>query len=224
MERLGIAEDEPIQNSFITKTLENAQARIEGFNFDARKHTLEYDDVMNVHRNTVYKKRKEILFGDENTLESFILELSQIDPEIESISKKKREEFGDVNFFETLRRIILYITDTLWVNHLETMEYIRSSVNLRAYGQRDPVIEYKKEALRLFREMEERSKVEIVSLIKTMNIEGDENRQNVVEEKQELILNLEKEQGTVQSSEDKIGRNDPCPCGSGKKYKKCHGK
>ncbi|MCC6323814.1 preprotein translocase subunit SecA [Candidatus Nomurabacteria bacterium] len=223
MGRFGIPIDQPIQNSFISRSLESAQAKIEGFNFDSRKHTLEYDNVMNHQRNTVYSRRRTMLSGDQAHIEEFINELETIYPELSSIVNEKKQKFGDGPFFETVRRIALHVTDTLWVEHLETMEYTRSSVNLRAYGQREPLIEYKKEGLRLFKEMEATFREQVSSFIKTMNLEGQSAQ--VIEEKPEIIINLGGEVGTgVHKDGPKIGRNDPCPCGSQKKYKKCHGK
>ncbi len=224
MGRFGIPEDQPIKNSFISRALESAQAKIEGFHFDSRKHTLEYDNVMNHQRNTIYARRKLMLTGDQIHLEEFIKDLSATYPELETIIPEKRQKFGDGPFFETVRRIALHITDTLWVEHLETMDYTRSSVNLRAYGQREPLIEYKKEGLRLFREMEEMFKEQVYSLIKTMELKSEEAPQ-VIEEQRDLILNTgEGNNSQIKKTEEsKVGRNDPCFCGSGKKYKKCHG-
>ncbi len=224
MGRFGIPEDQPIQNSFISRSLESAQAKIEGFNFDSRKHTLEYDNVMNHQRNTVYARRKLMLNGDVAHLEEFIKELESIYPDLSPVVAEKRTNFGDGPFFETVRRVALHVTDTLWVEHLETMEYTRSSVNLRAYGQREPLIEYKKEGLHLFKEMEALFREQVASLIKTMHLQG-ESAEQIIEEKPQIILNLGEEQGKGTSNADpKVGRNDPCHCGSGKKYKKCHGK
>jgi preprotein translocase subunit SecA len=226
MGKFGIPEDQPIQNSLINKSLENAQAKIEGFNFDARKHTLEYDNVMNHQRNTIYARRKTMLLGDVAELEAFIADLAIDYPEILGIVEEKKKAFGESVFLETLRRIALHVTDTLWVEHLETMDYTRSSVNLRAYGQREPLIEYKKEGLRLFKEMEAMFREQVVSLVKTMNI-GPEPVVEVIEETPKLILSTsgKEEAGakTKRNEGPKVGRNDPCPCGSGKKYKKCHG-
>jgi preprotein translocase subunit SecA len=118
----------------------------------------------------------------------------------------------------------------LWVEHLETMEYTRSSVNLRAYGQREPLVEYKKEGLRLFKEMEAMFREQVASLITTMNIDqailATENQTQVIESPQTLILNAvdSNDTPTIKNSAPKLGRNDPCFCGSGKKYKNCHGK
>lgn len=223
MGRFGIPIDQPIQNSFISRSLESAQAKIEGFNFDSRKHTLEYDNVMNHQRNTVYSRRRTMLSGDQAHLEEFITELESMYPGFDDVVKDKRTKFGDGPFFETVRRIALHVTDTLWVEHLETMEYTRSSVNLRAYGQREPLIEYKKEGLHLFKNMEATFREQVASLIKTMNLEGQDTQ--VIEEKPEIILNLGGDTGAgLQNEGPKIGRNDPCHCGSGKKFKKCHGK
>lgn len=228
MGKFGIPEDEPINNRFISNTLESAQAKIEGFHFDSRKHTLEYDNVMNHQRKTIYGRRKLMLSGDFSSIEKFLEEdLINNYPEMKEIVAEKRAGMGDEAFFETVRRIALYTTDTLWVEHLETMEHTRSSVNLRAYGQREPLIEYKKEGLRLFREMEIAFKEQVVSLIKTINIDIKEREAiQIEEEKPELILSSSDgtSTATVKRSVPKIGRNDPCSCGSGKKYKNCHGK
>jgi len=226
MGRFGIAEDQPIDNKFISNTLEGAQAKIEGFHFDARKHTLEYDNVMNHQRKVIYERRRIMLSGDYDELQKFLDSLSIEYPEITEVINQKRKEIGDSGFFETIRRIALYVTDNLWVEHLETMEYTRSSVNLRAYGQREPLIEYKKEGLRLFREMEILFKEQVISFIKTMNGGVDSSSVQVEEEKPTLILNSSdgNDTPTIRRSEAKVGRNDPCSCGSGKKYKNCHGK
>lgn len=228
MAKLGVPEDQPIENRFISNTLENAQAKIEGFHFDARKHTLEYDNVMNQQRKTVYDRRRVMLSGDHVQIQEFLGSLYTDYPELEEVVKQKHSALGDSLFYETVRRIALYITDNLWVEHLETMEHTRSSVNLRAYGQREPLIEYKKEGLRLFREMEANFKEKVFSLIKTIDVDVKDNRETeVVEEQPELILSSSDGNDaplTIKRETKKIGRNDPCYCGSGKKYKKCHGK
>jgi preprotein translocase subunit SecA len=226
MGRFGIPEDQPIENKFISKTLENAQAKIEGFHFDSRKHTLEYDNVMNHQRKVVYERRRLMLSGGYDELENFLSDLAVGYPNLPETVIEKRAAVGDTAFFETVRRIALYTTDTLWVEHLETMEYTRSSVNLRAYGQREPLIEYKKEGLRLFKEMEAMFRDQVVSLIGTMNVEANQPIQ-VNESKPTLVLNSPDDTGNVPQvvrKDPKVGRNDPCPCGSGKKYKQCHGK
>ncbi len=228
MAKLGVPEDQPIENRFISNTLENAQAKIEGFHFDSRKHTLEYDNVMNHQRKVIYERRRVMLEGDFVAIENFLNSLVVEYPKLEEIVKQKRAAIGDAMFFETVRRIALYTTDTLWVEHLETMEYTRSSVNLRAYGQREPLIEYKKEGLRLFKELEANFKEQVYSLISKINADIKDNTETeVIEERPELILSSSDGSdtpATVRRESKKIGRNDPCTCGSGKKYKNCHGK
>jgi preprotein translocase subunit SecA len=231
MGRFGIPEDQPIQNGMITKALENSQAKIEGFNFDARKHTLEYDDVMNHQRKVVYERRRTMLGNKLDEVEAY---LDGILPEaIEEVQAKvlaKKEQIGRDAFLESVRRIALYVTDLLWVEHLETMEYMRSSVNLRAYGQREPLVEYKKEGLRMFKEMEMSYKEQLFSLIETINTAPPADvqvKEILTPAHQEgLILGQGDKKISDNSSEKsapEVGRNDPCPCGSGKKYKKCHG-
>ncbi len=228
MGRFGIPEDQPIDNKFISRTLENAQAKIEGFHFDSRKNTLEYDDLMNYQRKIVYERRRTMLSGTTEGVEEYLKNLFPEYPELEKVVEDKKKEVGEGPFLDTVRRIALYTNDSLWIEHLETMEYTRSSVNLRAYGQRDPLIEYRKEGLKLFKEMEAMYKEQVVSLIKTINSNARNNEgTQVEEEKPELILSgaSDGSEGTptVRRTEKKVGRNDPCPCGSGKKYKKCHG-
>jgi len=222
MGKLGIPEDQPIENRFISNAIEGAQAKIEGFHFDSRKHTLEYDNVMNHQRNVIYGRRRAMLSGDYEKIQEFLDDLVIDYPKLVEIIKEKRSSVGDAVFFETVRRIVLYITDTLWVEHLETMEYTRSSVNLRAYGQREPLIEYKKEGLRLFKEMEIVLREQVSSLISTMNVATEGSNEQTIEEKPSLILSSAKEgDATIKKEAEKIGRNDQCPCGSGKKYKLC---
>ncbi len=227
MGRFGIPEDQPIDNRFISSTLEGAQAKIEGFHFDARKHTLEYDNVLNHQRKIIYGRRRTMLTGTYDDLEAFLEDLTKSYPDLSETITQKRAAVGDTAFFETTRRIVLHTTDSLWVEHLETMEYTRSSVNLRAYGQREPLIEYKKEGLRLFKEMETFFREQVASLITTMNVDGIEAPIQLSQAIPELILSAPDDSGnspSVSKQEPKIGRNDPCHCGSGKKFKNCHGK
>lgn len=149
-----IPEDEPIYNSMITKALEKAQTRIEEINFDARKHVLAYDDVLSVQRSSVYGRRRALLTGGEEAIEAELALVGVGDEAFSQSVQKRKEEMGDT-FMPLTRRALLQILDLLWVEHLEQMEYLRSSVNLRAYGQRDPLVEYKKEGLKLFEYLEE---------------------------------------------------------------------
>jgi preprotein translocase subunit SecA len=148
-----IPEDEPIFNSMITKSLEKAQTRIEELNFDARKHVLAYDDVLNIQRQSVYGRRRSLLTGGESAVDEEIVRLGEGNDEFSRSMLKKKADLG-ASYYPLVRRFLLQTIDFLWVDHLEAMEYLRSSVNLRAYGQRDPLVEYKKEGLRLFQTME----------------------------------------------------------------------
>jgi len=153
MGRFGIPEDEPIENRLISRALESAQTKIEGFHFDARKRILEYDDVLNKQRQAIYTRRQTVLEGSAGELEGLLSEVVGDDEELAGTLRAKREEFGEEHFFAALRRLMLQTVDYFWMQHLEVMDYMRSSVGLRAYGQRDPLVEYKKEGTRLFREM-----------------------------------------------------------------------
>ena len=213
MGKFGIPEDEPIETKMISKAIESAQEKIEGFNFDSRKQLLEYDDVLNHQRNIIYKRRKEILFGDDD----FVIESLKniLQEEDFNALEEKRKEMGDESFFVAERMVILQAIDMLWVEHLEVMNYMRSSVGLRAYGQRDPLIEYKREGLRMFKEMEEAmnrviSETALKAGAPAQAIQQNQNTGNIIS-------------GEKASNKNNVGRNDPCPCGSGKKYKKCCG-
>ena len=154
MGSFGIPEDQPIENRVITKQLEAAQTRIEGFHFDARKQILAYDDVLNQQRQVIYARRRGLLSGSEKEVQAVLAEVVEIAPEAEAVIASKQKEFGAEEWLELIRRLSLQMTDIIWVEHLEVMSYARSSVNLRAYGQRDPLIEYRKEGTRLFAEMQ----------------------------------------------------------------------
>jgi preprotein translocase subunit SecA len=241
MGRFGIAEDEPIQNSLITRSLESAQTKIEGFNFDSRKHVLEYDDIMNQQRSAVYSRRKKIMLGTPDDIKNELNELTEGDEQLQKIVEGKIGQLGEELFFSTFRKLTLQVIDMLWVEHLEVMDYTRGSVNLRAYGQRDPLIEYKKEGLRLFKDMENSIDDNVLKLLPNIGGEAFTRERQKVKEVHEEGSILAKQQNQSQKPQDpvattpatdtthtpsgeKIGRNDPCHCGSGKKFKKCHGK
>jgi preprotein translocase subunit SecA len=149
-----IAEDEPIGSPMITRSLETAQKRIEGFNFDSRKQVLAYDDVLNTQRLAVYENRRTALLGTPEEVEARVLEIIGPDDELLARYQARKQEFGEATWLELMRRLVLQTTDTFWLEHLEYMEYLRRSVSLRAYGQRDPLIEYRREGLTRFRDME----------------------------------------------------------------------
>ncbi len=231
MGRFGIPEDQPIENYLITRALENAQSKIEGFHFDARKHTLEYDDVMNFQRKVVYERRRKILLGNMEDIKLASEDIfKEALPEELEMAEKKKQEVGEERFYQGLKIVMLQTMDLFWVDHLEMMDYMRGSVNLRAYGQRDPLVEYKREGLRLFKEMQANIAAEILRLLPLMSASsGPQVMQNP--KPIEILANAPAAQAVKvsqpnqnnQSAKTDIGRNDPCPCGSGKKYKKCHG-
>jgi preprotein translocase subunit SecA len=249
MGRVGMTEDMPIESGILTRLIENAQEKIEGFNFDARKHVLEFDDVLNFQRKIMYARRREILVGDSESVVKYIREIDAKYPvennlELEnensddSKSKFNIEEIAsklstDTGYLESVRRVILQTIDMLWIEHLEVMDYMRSSVNLRAYGQRDPLVEYKREGLRLFKEMEMAIEAEVLKLLPQIQsntvflnnspvsnqklVETREGAEELTKEKQ-----VSSDTKVLRNSDgEKVGRNDPCPCGSGKKYKNC---
>jgi len=228
MGRLGIPEDEAIENRLITRSLESAQEKIEGLNFDARKHILEYDDVLNFQRKTFYERRRNILIGDKKDVSDYLEKISQNAlHEIKEAIEKKRLELGEDNFIKTFREFALQTFDMFWVEHLEMMDYLRNSVNLRAYGQRDPLVEYKKEGLRLFKEMEESIENAILgNLTRVDETAVNLSAQREVENQALKITGVtdSPNASNTPSEHKNIGRNDPCWCGSGKKFKKCHGK
>ena len=214
MGRFNIPEDEPIENKLITSSLEKAQEKIEGFNFDARKHVLEFDDVLNFQRSIIYARRRKILVGGKVEVEEYLKE-NQIEKEL---------PLDRPEVLEVMKRIILQTIDLFWVDHLEMMEYLRGSVNLRAYGQRDPLVEYKKDGLRFFREMENSIARQVVEFVVALDIEAlmAVAEHSLSKSSDESMLSSTSEHGPPPQHEGpKIGRNDPCPCGSSKKWKHC---
>jgi len=149
-----IPEDEPIGSGLISKALETAQKRIEGFNFDSRKQVLAYDDVLNTQRMAVYARRKVALLGTSEEIDAAARAIIAGDETLLASYEAKKQQFGEAQFLAVVRRLMLQVTDALWLEQLETMEYLRRSVSLRAYGQRDPLIEYRREGLGRFKAME----------------------------------------------------------------------
>lgn len=193
MEALKVPEGEPIESNFVSKLIDEAQRKIEGMHFDMRKRLLEYDEVMNKQREFFYKMRKELLFLEGEKFFQFLEKMGIKKEELE----KKIQEFGKENFIRIGKYFSLSVFDSFWVDYLETMEHLMDSVTLRAYGNLDPLVEYKKEGSLLFKRMMRAIEKTISEGIKSLTL----SRQ---------VLKLKK-----------VGRNDPCPCGSGKKYKKC---
>ncbi len=301
MNRLGLPEDQPIENKIISKSIESAQGKIEGYNFDIRKRVLEYDDVMNKQRETIYKKRRDALEQEEieeeirNILMSevdFIVgahtafedegkwDLEEITEEIETLTGKKDSEIHKnlidirkteketaekrdsmINFLEEKIKVAyrekedeigakqmrqleksfyLRTIDNFWMDHLEYMDHVREGIGLQGYGQRDPLIMYKKEAFGIFQSLLEKiNKTTLSALfkIKVMPAENTAALSNGMnlsysggEELSQFSNNTNGEKKQEEKSQKpivnkkKANRNDPCPCGSGKKYKKCCGK
>ncbi|MBU2540145.1 preprotein translocase subunit SecA [Patescibacteria group bacterium] len=232
MNTFNIPEDQPIESGMISKAIASAQEKVEGFHFDSRKHILEYDEVMNKHREVFYKKRKEILekssretgsrfagqtpiTNDQNNLKEYILEIIKKAGFTEEDYNKKEKEIGKENMEQILKFVSLRVLDTYWIEHLEDMDYLRDSVRLRAYGQQDPLIEYKREGRRMFQRFLEETEIAIANNI----LKAELTRQKP--------SHLG---GQAPKPKGEVGRNDPCPCGAkhedGRpiKYKHCHGK
>jgi preprotein translocase subunit SecA len=245
MGKLGVAEDEAIEHRIISKSLENAQEKIEGFNFDSRKHVLEFDDVINSQRTSVYGRRRLLLLGSIDDVEKELNDVIGDDATAGVASKeivaKKITEFGREAFLNAIRIVLLQAIDMYWVEHLEVMDYTRSSVNLRAYGQRDPLVEYKKEGLRLFKEMGVAMSGQIIRVLpnivpivngvpmgqggqnstKSSTAGREASQLKEVHENAQIIGAGDGSAGGQSSGgaggvgqKPEVGRNDPCPCGA----------
>jgi len=223
MTALKIPEDQPIEANLVSNAIESAQSKIEGMNFDMRKHILEYDDVMNKHREVIYKKRRELLEkAQKQQLKAQILEMVKKAGLKEEDYEKKEKEVGEENMRQIEKIVSLRTLDMLWMEHLENMEYLRDSVRLRAYGQRDPLVEYKNEGHKMFQRLLSTMESAIANTIFRVSlapVPPPPVRSNQL--KSAAISGY-------QRPKNKPGRNDPCPCGkinpeTGKpmKYKKC---
>ncbi|HRR94883.1 MAG TPA: preprotein translocase subunit SecA [Candidatus Paceibacterota bacterium] len=226
MERFNMPEDMPIENSFISKNIESAQSKIEGANFDARKRTLEYDDVLNKHREVIYKKRLDIIENAEKGIlkEEILKNISNYGFTPEDYEAKEKE-LGSEAMRQAEKILALRVLDMLWTEHLENMESSRDAVNLRAYGQQDPLVEYKKEARILFNKLldnYENLLINNIMKISSVAVTGANNSSGANSTR--TVSNQ------VNKFGKKVGRNDPCPCGAKypdgrpKKYKNCCGK
>jgi preprotein translocase subunit SecA len=284
MNRLGMEEGQPIEHGLISKGIENAQKKVEAHNFDIRKNLLEYDDVMNKHREIIYSLRKDIL--TEQGMDEIMLSMmddkvddvvekwidpkaypedwdikglkenfsrlfgmkARIDPEdlgeesfdtlkpedlsdilkdeVRKAYEKKQNVFGKEDFRKIEKLILLQIIDDQWIAHLQDMEHMKEGIGLRGYGQRDPLTEYKKEGFELFDNLLDKIREEALSMI--FRIQMMREAPEPVSRKKRRAMHMShggdgEAPVTVRRKEKKVGRNDPCPCGSGKKYKKCCG-
>ncbi|MBU0547050.1 MAG: preprotein translocase subunit SecA [Patescibacteria group bacterium] len=222
MSALNLPDDEPIEANLISRMVESAQSKIEGFNFDSRQRLLEYDDVLNKHREVIYKKRREVLEKYQDMdFKNQILEMIEKAGYTQDDYKRKQQEVGENNMPQIQKEIVLKVIDTLWIEHLENMDHLIGSVRLRAYGNLDPLVEYKKEGHGMFRKLLEAIDEYVANTIMKITIRKQPSK-NVFP-------------ATVLSSgnpvnSQKTKRNEPCPCGAkhpdGRpiKYKHCHGK
>ena len=285
MYRLGMTEGVPIESKLISRRIESAQQAVEAQNFEARKHLLEYDDVMNKQRETIYSIRRSALEGKDQkvyalgiaedlarglvdtfcpreehpdkwniaqltgeVLNQFGIDLkvAGVDPVkfshdeladllVEKVTERYDEKealFGAPMMRWLERRIILDIVDTQWKDHLLTLDHLKEGIGLRGYGQKDPLVEFKKEAFILFEEMMGRIDVETVRYLFLIQPAKPEEEAREIERRQRRVQQqLQYQAGPAQAEAPKpvragakVGRNDLCPCGSGKKYKKCCGK
>jgi len=230
MGTFGIPEDQPIEMNMLAKTLESAQTRIEGFHFDARKQILAYDDVLNMQRMSIYGRRHQLLIGDAVETDKMLVEVREVSPEAGLAVEAKTAELGEEVFLNLFRRLALQMIDTLWVEHLEVMSYTRSSVNLRAYGQRDPLIEYRKEGTRLFKEMQQvvlTRIVEILPRLQPVIVEREEAEMKKQSEAAQAAAGASeaKTAGAPARAKESVGRNDLVTITDGKdtqtlKYKR----
>ena len=176
----------------------------------------------------MYERRRNLLLGDITVVKEKFAEIVY-DENLQKLIAEKISTIGEVEFYRIARIIMLQAIDMYWVDHLEMMDYLRGSVNLRAYGQRDPLVEYKREGLKLFKEMQEAIDAQILSLLPHIGAGAYQAEEEKLKETQRHMkvagAEGKADNATVASkNNNEVGRNDPCPCGSGKKYKKCHGK
>ncbi len=214
MNILKIPEDQPIEAKLVSGAIESAQSKIEGMNFDARKHLLDYDNVLNKHREVIYKKRREILEkSQKKELNSLMLEVVKKAGISEEDYQKKEKEVGEENMRKIEKIIFLRTLDMLWMDHLENMEHLRDSVRLRAYGQRDPLVEYKNEGHKMFQQLLSTIESTVANTILKVSL--------VPQSAEVSPVSSSAPRSQPLGRPAKVGRNDPCPCGSGKKYKNC---
>jgi len=288
MQRLGMEEGVPIEHGMVTRAIERAQKQVEGRNFDARKHLLEYDDVMNKQRESIYTLRRSILEGregkeyilnaaddiveflvdthvpedmrehpDETELNAELFDFFGVDLKTAAVDldSMRRDEVRD-RITDAVHRhyeekesavgsevmrlhekyLLLQVIDQQWKDHLLAIDHLKEGIGLRGYGQRDPLIEYKKESFEMFQEMMERIQDRVVKFLWKIDVVVEREGEQRQEAPRRSPLPAPPRQQpmffsgsgpaqpqTVKHRDAKVGRNDPCPCGSGKKYKKCHG-
>jgi len=246
MDRFGYEEDVPLEAGMLSKAIESAQKKVEGFNFDRRKQVVEMDDVINIHRDVVYKLRRKILEledGNEENKEWFLTNLQSNSSFTNDIWSEKEKIFGKDMWLKIVCELSLPIIDLMWIEHLVDMDQVREGIGLRGYAQRDPMVEYKKEGherfgiliSRIYSTIGERLSY-VTGQVKEESSKPLSNR-NIIYQHGEIESGIKDEresasvldsmgrkirvQSVSNNQTQKVGRNDPCPCGSGKKYKKC---
>jgi len=285
MEKLGMEEDEPIEHSMISRAIENAQRKVEGHNFDIRKHLLEYDDVMNKQREVIYSQRRTILESKdikevvvdmipdlieplvmefvneklpsedwdwqgvgERIQATFGLNMKWQDDDIKDLDdgllrekissmvavayEAREQEIGTENMRHLERIILLQVVDSHWKEHLLNMDHLKEGIGLRGYGQKNPLDEYKKEGFEMFQELMETVKQQTVSTLFRVRIAQDDELSELEQQRREQEMQQARQMSRSDEQEEtkkpaisaKVGRNESCPCGSGKKYKRCCGK
>jgi len=205
--KMGLPEDEAIQHSFISKQLEGAQAKIEGFHFDGRKNTLSYDDVLSTQRNSVYDRRRKILSGDQEYIASVQNSLvERLHDDEKSLFQSKQETLGTEMWNNVFLQVILSTLDRLWMDHLDAMEHARSSVNLRSYAQRDPLVEYKREGLQMFRALEENLLNQVAQIMTHLDTDAILGNAQVVAASpmEQVISGTEPNQGKKHGVNDRV--------------------
>ncbi len=165
MGKMKLADDEAIQHSLVSRALESAQKKIEGFHFDSRKQVLEYDNVLNQQRQSIYLRRRTVLMATGDALKAIIDPMANT-PEATVL----KEKMGDDAYYKTAQSLWLQINDYFWMNHLDHMDHLRMSVGLRGVGQRDPLVEYKREGLAMFKDLEHKVEEEFVRAIGHLQI------------------------------------------------------
>jgi preprotein translocase subunit SecA len=281
MKKLGMEKGEAIEHKMVNRAIENAQKKVEGMNYDARKHLLEYDDVANDQRKVIYGLRDELMsvedvreryatmrrtvIGDlfegyistaqseddwdveglHNALKSDYaadfplqdwldegLDVDELEDRIidglASISEKKEELVGEQQMRGFEKAVMLRALDHYWKEHLASMDYLRQSVNLRGYAQKNPAQEYKKESFVMFTSLLDTINTEIVKALSLVTI-NEQTKASEVEPQANKNVEYQhngadEKSSNVNNKRKKIGRNEPCPCNSGKKYKHCHGR
>jgi len=282
MEKLGMQEGEPIEHNLISRAIENAQSKVEGHNFEIRKHLLEYDDVMNQQREVIYGQRREILLGkdlratimdmireaaetiantftDEKThpeywdlksisdavYKQFNYRPANLTPEtVETLTPdtladriaeeaihvyEGREAMVGAEHFRNLERIVMLQTiDSLWKDHLLSMDHLKEGIGLRGYAQQNPLLIYKKEGFEMFQNLMTRVEEETLGILFRIQVAAPEKMEALQRPREQRLTfsgsGERVRKAPVKRSPDKVGRNSPCPCGSGKKYKKCCGR